>query len=73
MLEKETILQKKGRPIYLPPSLGRIKPYSSLASSIPLSWSEALPFLRQLGWREFSYHLLFHFPELPFETAKVIF
>ena len=22
-------------------------------------------FLRELGWREFSYHLLYHFPELP--------
>jgi deoxyribodipyrimidine photo-lyase len=23
-----------------------------------------LSFLRQVGWREFSYHLLYHFPEL---------
>ena len=23
------------------------------------------PFLRELVWREFSYHLLFHFPEMP--------
>ncbi|MBY0291747.1 MAG: DNA photolyase family protein [Alphaproteobacteria bacterium] len=34
---------------------------------------EALPFLRQLGWREFSYHLLFHFPELPFKPLRVSF
>lgn len=25
----------------------------------------AEPFLRQLGWREFSYHLLHHWPDLP--------
>lgn len=25
----------------------------------------AEPFCRELGWREFSYHMLYHFPELP--------
>lgn len=25
----------------------------------------AAPYLRELGWREFSYHLLYHFPQLP--------
>jgi deoxyribodipyrimidine photo-lyase len=25
------------------------------------------PYLRQLGWREFAYHLLFHFPRTPTE------
>lgn len=25
----------------------------------------AEPYIRQLGWREFSYHLLYHFPQLP--------
>lgn len=25
------------------------------------------PYLRQLGWREFAYHLLFHFPKTPTE------
>lgn len=34
---------------------------------------EALPFLRQLGWREFSYHLLFHFPELPAKPLRSSF
>ena len=29
---------------------------------------EAWGFLRELGWREFSYHLLYHWPDLP-ETA----
>jgi deoxyribodipyrimidine photo-lyase len=27
-------------------------------------------FRRELGWREFSYHLLFHFPEMPEENLK---
>jgi len=35
--------------------------------------TKGLPFLRQLGWREFSYHLLFHFPELPFKPLKSSF
>jgi deoxyribodipyrimidine photo-lyase len=26
------------------------------------------PYLRELGWREFAYHLLFHFPETPTEN-----
>lgn len=27
-------------------------------------------FLRELGWREFSYHLLYHFPQLPEENFQ---
>ena len=27
------------------------------------SWAAAEPYLRQLGWREFGHHLLFHFPK----------
>lgn len=27
-------------------------------------------FLRQLGWREFSYHLLYHFPDFPEENFQ---
>jgi len=34
---------------------------------------ESLPFLRQLGWREFSYHLLFHFPEMPSKPLRSTF
>ena len=29
------------------------------------SGENAAHFLRELGWREFSYHLLYHFPDLP--------
>ena len=30
-------------------------------------------FLREIGWREFSYHLLHHFPSLPSEPLKPAF
>jgi deoxyribodipyrimidine photo-lyase len=30
-------------------------------------------FLSELGWREFSYHLLYHFPELPSEPFRAEF
>jgi deoxyribodipyrimidine photo-lyase len=30
-------------------------------------------FASQLGWREFSYHLLYHFPALPWEAFKADF
>ncbi len=32
----------------------------------PLAESAA-PYVRELGWREFSYHLLYHFPQTPAE------
>jgi len=35
--------------------------------------ADALPFLRQLGWREFSSHLLFHFPDLPTKPLRSSF
>lgn len=52
----------------------RLSPYLHWGEISPVQvWNQlslvhgvnALPFLRQLGWREFSYHLLFHFPDLP--------
>jgi len=33
----------------------------------------ALPFLRQLGWRDFNSHLLYHFPKLPKEAWSAKF
>jgi deoxyribodipyrimidine photo-lyase len=36
-------------------------------------WHEARhaePYLRQIAWREFSYHLLFHFPQTPREPLR---
>ncbi len=35
------------------------------AAAHPAHESGAASYLRQLGWREFSYHLLYHFPDLP--------
>ncbi len=32
---------------------------------LALSESPAEPFVRELGWREFAYHLLYHFPHTP--------
>ncbi|MGN6112686.1 MAG: cryptochrome/photolyase family protein, partial [Luteimonas sp.] len=31
------------------------------------------PYLRELGWREFAYHLLYHFPDTPTETFNPAF
>jgi deoxyribodipyrimidine photo-lyase len=37
---------------------------------MPQSASSATSFLRELGWREFSYHLLHHWPSLPVEPFR---
>lgn len=34
------------------------------------NWSSAECFLTEIGWREFSYHLLYHFPSLPDKEFK---
>jgi deoxyribodipyrimidine photo-lyase len=31
---------------------------------------EGAKFLSEIGWREFSYHLLFHFPDMPYKNFK---
>ena len=35
------------------------------AAAHPAHESDAASYLRQLAWREFAYHLLYHFPDLP--------
>jgi deoxyribodipyrimidine photo-lyase len=35
------------------------------SAACPEAASGAEAFLRELGWREFSHHLLYHFPEIP--------
>lgn len=35
--------------------------------------SDGMKFLSELAWREFSYHLLYHFPKLPQENWKSTF
>ena len=34
-------------------------------ASAPVSEPDAMKFLSEIAWREFAYHLLFHFPTLP--------
>lgn len=38
-----------------------------------VAFAGAEHFLSELGWREFSYHLLYHFPQLPEENFKPAF
>lgn len=40
------------------------------AEQNPASRPDADKFLSEIGWREFSYHLLYHFPELPEKNWK---
>lgn len=47
---------------------GEISPHQILHEvKTTLDWTEenALNFISELGWREFSYYLLYHFPNLP--------
>ncbi len=52
---------------------GELSPRQIWHQATHTSGVDALPFLRQLGWREFSYHLLFHFPELPSKPLRSSF
>ncbi len=42
--------------------------WHALSRSLPSDIAE--PFLRQLAWREFSYHLLYHYPDTPHAPLK---
>jgi deoxyribodipyrimidine photo-lyase len=44
---------------------GEISPHLVRAACIRRRGRAAGAFLRQLGWREFAYHLLYHFPDTP--------
>ncbi len=51
-------------------ALGQISPRQIAAAFNPLgeiSWEVSEPYVRQLCWRDFAYHLLFHFPDSPQE------
>lgn len=52
---------------------GEISPTQVWSQAILLYGEDSLPFLKQLGWREFSSHLLFHFPKLPSEPLRSSF
>jgi deoxyribodipyrimidine photo-lyase len=50
---------------------GLISPKQIYFKSLPFSDSLGLNhFLSEIGWREFSYHLLYHFPNLPKKNFK---
>ena len=50
---------------------GLISPKQIYFKSMIFSGNAGLNhFLSEIGWREFSYHLLFHFPELPNKNFK---
>ena len=42
---------------------------AALASGRHSSWRDS-QFLTEIGWREFAYHLLFHFPKTPEEPLR---
>jgi deoxyribodipyrimidine photo-lyase len=52
---------------------GELSPSQVWHQVLQTHGTDALPFLRQLGWREFSYHLLFHFPQLPSSPLRPSF
>ncbi|MEZ5852638.1 MAG: deoxyribodipyrimidine photo-lyase [Hyphomicrobiaceae bacterium] len=45
----------------------------ALAASEPSLAGDAAKFLSEVGWREFAYHLLYHFPTLPDRNWKPAF
>ena len=42
-------------------------------ASVPEHEGDAMKFLSEIAWREFAYHLLFHFPTLPDENFNANF
>ena len=50
---------------------GLISPKQIYVKSLMIAPSKGLDcFLSEVGWREFSYHLLYHFPQLPTHNFK---
>lgn len=52
---------------------GEISPRQVWHQALRIHGEDALPYLRQLGWREFSTHLLYHYPTLPEKPLRVAF
>ncbi|MCC5861468.1 MAG: deoxyribodipyrimidine photo-lyase [Gammaproteobacteria bacterium] len=44
--------------------------WSVVASRQPAAGEDAEHYLRELGWREFAHHVLYHFPETPREPLQ---
>lgn len=53
---------------------GLISPKQIYFKSLKFNYNNGLEhFLSEIGWREFSYHLLYHFPKLPYKNFKTQF
>ena len=39
--------------------------WSTVASHLPVAGNDAEHYLRELGWREFAHHVLYHYPHTP--------
>ena len=48
---------------------GEISP-GQVRDALPRSGPRAAVFLKEIGWREFAYHLLYHFPRTPEEPLR---
>ena len=42
--------------------------HAALAANAP--WKDTVKFIKELGWREFSHHIAWHFPHLPRHNLK---
>ncbi len=82
-LENELVNYKQGRDFPALKSVSRLSPHLHFGEISPYQiWYAAKSiensddqehFLRELGWREFSYHLLYHFPNLPRDNLQTKF
>jgi len=52
---------------------GEIGPRQVAAALAGTDSKGLAPYMKELGWREFAYHLLFHFPQLPAESLRTDF
>ena len=74
---------KEGRNYPSRKAISRLSPYLHFGQLSPQSvWyfvkenqldDNSKTFLSELGWREFSYYLLYHFPKLPFKNWNIKF
>lgn len=52
---------------------GEISPHQIWSACSQANTLNTAKFLAEIGWREFSYHLLYHFPQLPEEPFRAEF
>lgn len=52
---------------------GQLSPRQVWAAACEEAPEQAAGFLSELGWREFCWHLLFHFPQMPQQNLKAQF